>query len=300
MKNKIIYITLLVTLIVLISASVSLLLCCNEKQGDVASMYVDFGFVFQRLSGCDVDSNFINKYRNNPKLQFNERYVKINVTGFLKKTDYSNTYSATSVSKCKEFLQTNMAMLDSAEKKYNVPKEVITAILWIETKFGTVLGNNHLPSVFFSTALVNEEQFLDINLKVVSATDTTDSTKTELSEKVRKRSISKAKWALDELVSMAKIEKQYGISFDTISGSWAGAFGIPQFLPSSYLGYAVDGDGDGVVNLFNTTDAIHSVANYLAKHHWGNTEKKQRKAVYSYNNSNDYVDAVLLLTSKIK
>jgi membrane-bound lytic murein transglycosylase B len=65
---------------------------------------------------------------------------------------------------------------------------------------------------------------------------------------------------------MSEIEKKYNINFNDINGSWAGAFGIPQFLPSSFLKFAVDGNGDGVIDLFDMEDAIYSVGNYLCKH----------------------------------
>src|SRR5699024_7985066 len=51
-------------------------------------------------------------------------------------------------------------------------------------------------------------------------------------------------------------------------GSYAGAMGMGQFIPSSYRHYAVDFDGDGERNLFDATDAIGSVANYFHEHHW--------------------------------
>jgi membrane-bound lytic murein transglycosylase B len=117
---------------------------------------------------------------------------------------------------------------------------------------------------------------------------------------VKQRSERKAKWAINELVAMSEIEKKFGIDFNTVYGSWAGAFGISQFLPSSFLNYAVDGNGDDKIDLFDKIDAIHSVANYLVAHKWGNTTEQKRKAIWRYNNSNAYVDAVLKLADLIK
>lgn len=63
-----------------------------------------------------------------------------------------------------------------------------------------------------------------------------------------------------------------------------GAFGLCQFLPSSYLSFAIDGNGDGVVDLFNVEDVIFSVANYLKKHGWSDSFYHKVSALYAYNN----------------
>jgi membrane-bound lytic murein transglycosylase B len=60
----------------------------------------------------------------------------------------------------------------------------------------------------------------------------------------------------------------------------------------------VDGNGDNKVNLFNVDDAIFSVGNYLKTYGWGPSLEEQRKAVFGYNNSDDYVNAILSLMNK--
>jgi len=194
-------------------------------------------------------------------------------------------------------LKKHLTILTQAEKKYGVPKEIIVAVLKVETRFGEVLGNNHLPSVFFSTALVNEQKYIDINNKVIDDLSDT-ANKMELKEKVLQRSKRKAEWAIKEIIAMSKIEQQYNIDFNKIYGSWAGAFGIPQFLPSSFLRSAVDGNGDNKIDLFNLEDAVFSVGNYLKSYKW-NTFENKKKAIYSYNNSNDYAKAVIKLSEKL-
>jgi len=259
-----------------------------------------FRTVADSLQNKGVDSVFIKKYIIGNNAKFDERFVKINVTGYLKPADYSYATSNIAVLKSKQFLRENSTVLNEATKKYNVPQEIIVSILWIETRFGDYLGKNHLPSVFFTTALTNEIENIELNLQVVAKSENTDSMKKVLFERVRQRSERKAKWAINELVAMSEIEKKFGIDFNTVYGSWAGAFGIPQFLPSSYLNFAVDGNGDDKIDLFDKNDAIHSVANYLKKHKWGETMEQKRKAIWSYNNSNAYVDAVLKLAGLIK
>lgn len=74
-----------------------------------------------------------------------------------------------------------------------------------------------------------------------------------------------------ELVSTLKIVQRGDLSLDELQGSWAGAFGHTQFIPSTYLRLAVDGDGDGRRDLVNSIpDALHSTANYLHRAGWQN------------------------------
>lgn len=94
-------------------------------------------------------------------------------------------------------------------------------------------------------------------------------------------------------------EKQWDIL--AIKGSSAGAFGLFQFIPTSYLNYAIDGNGDGKVNLFVFEDAVFSAANYLMVNGWKKGDAARiKKALFSYNRDNDYVRAVLAYANALK
>jgi len=260
-----------------------------------------FAPVITKLNEADVDSSFIAQIINHPETKFNDKFVKINVTGYLKKPDYSSHYNKSSVQKSKTFLNNNIDILKAAEKKYGVPAEAITSILWVETRHGGYTGKNQLPSVFLSTALASENEYIKMNLDVLEKEHVKGTGEyNKLKKKILSRAKKKSQWAIEQLVAMSKINEKLPVPVTEIKGSWAGAFGWSQFLPSSYESWAVDGNGDGIVDLFDKEDAIFSVANYLKKHGWGKSKKAQRKAVYGYNHSNDYVDAVLKLAGKIK
>ncbi|MFH1051097.1 MAG: lytic murein transglycosylase [bacterium] len=271
------------------------------SEEEIKAKYKFFQPVIDKLIAENIDSSFVYALLSDPNTKFNEKYVKINVTGYLKKPDYSGFYNDNSLNKSLEFLNKNLDKLKDCEDKYNVPKEVITAIIWVETKHGDYLGNNHIPSVYLSTALASQEEYIDLNKKTLREDFTgTDSELVELDKKIEKRAVKKAKWALNELKSLHKIHSKGQIDILALRGSWAGAFGLSQFLPSSYLRCAVDGNGDNIIDLFTVDDAIHSVANYLKLAGWKSNLKSQEKAVHSYNNSNEYVNAVLKLSKKIK
>ena len=272
----------------------------NDLQS-IESKYEFFSPIIEKLYEEGVDSSFIKNFIEHSSVRFDEKYVKINVTGYLTKPDYSKHYNARSVKKSKKFLSEYISILEEAEKKFGVQKEVITSVLWVETRHGGYLGNNHIPTVFISTAMADQEEFIEMNTEIFKETFSEDSEKRqEYEDKVIARAKRKSNWALKELVALSKIYSERNVDIYNIKGSWAGAFGMSQFLPSSFLNWAVDGDGDGEIDLFTHHDAIYSVANYLKTNGWGKTEKQQRAAVYHYNHSNDYVDAVLKLADLIK
>ena len=138
--------------------------------------------------------------------------------------------------KGKKFIQENMATLQRAEKEYGVPVEIIAAIIGVETFYGRHTGKY---TVFDSL--------------------------TTLGFDYPKRS----KFFRSELKQFLLLSKEESIDIETMTGSYAGAMGMPQFISSSYRRYAVDFDGDGKRDLWNSTeDVIGSVANYFSEHGW--------------------------------
>jgi len=126
--------------------------------------------------------------------------------------------------------------LDRAEKDFGVPAEVIVAIIGVETRYGRIKGSH----------------------SVLDALST-------LAFEYPKRSPFFTK----ELEELLVLTKEEGIDPRTLNGSYAGAMGTPQFMPSSYRAYAIEFTGDGKRNLWtNDTDAIGSVANYFVENGW--------------------------------
>ena len=135
-----------------------------------------------------------------------------------------------------QFLKQHAGILAKAEERFGVPAEIIVAIIGIETRYGKVLGS----------------------LRVLDSLVT-------LSVEYPRRS----KFFSSELENFMQLSAEQGLDPLSVKGSYAGAMGIPQFMPSSYRSYAVDFDGDGRADLLNSVaDAIGSAANYLARHHW--------------------------------
>jgi membrane-bound lytic murein transglycosylase B len=84
-------------------------------------------------------------------------------------------------------------------------------------------------------------------------------------------------------------------------GSFAGALGISQFIPSSVLRFAQDGNKDGQINLFDHEDAIMSIAYYLKQHGWkpGLSRNEQFRIVLTYNHSEYYAETILKVAERL-
>ena len=245
-----------------------------------------------------VDSAYIELLLADSLTAFNAKYVKNNVTNFASasKADYSHNFTPEAVSNVREFVQSHDSTLQLAKQRFGVPPNVIAALMWVETKHGRITGKHHVPSVYLSVLLSSEPEYLESNTQVVLKAKELDSTKHDsIYASIEKRAQRKVTWATSQLKALATIQKNKTMNTLVLRGSWAGAFGYTQFLPSSYLSWAADGTSDGLIDLYVFGDAIFSVANYLDRAGWGSSDEQQRKAIHHYNNSDDYVNAVLKL-----
>jgi membrane-bound lytic murein transglycosylase B len=112
----------------------------------------------------------------------------------------------------------------------------------------------------------------------------------------------RAQWAFRELCALLRYARKNGLDPLSIKGSIFGAFGLPQFVPTSVLAYGVDWDGDGKVDLFDLEDALASMANYLHERGWKRklAYQEQIRVIKTYNNSQPYAETVLKLAERLK
>ena len=140
------------------------------------------------------------------------------------------------ISDGKKFIQNNITVLERAEKEFGVPKEVITAILGVETDYGNIMGSYRVIDSLTTLGFDDPRR---------------------------------SKFFKSELIQFFILTRENNLDILKVKGSYAGAMGYGQFISSSYRAYAIDFDGDGYVDLFNSLeDAIGSTANYLKRHGW--------------------------------
>ena len=135
----------------------------------------------------------------------------------------------------KEFLEANAEAFARAEKTYGVPKEIIAAIIGVETFYGRQTGGYRVLDALTTLAFDYPQRPIF--------------------------------WR--ELKSFFLMAREEGLDPLVLKGSYAGAMGLGQFIPSSYRSFAVDFDGDGKKDIWtDPADAIGSVANYFKQHGW--------------------------------
>ena len=150
------------------------------------------------------------------------------------KTYISKRTSKKKVSKGIDFYKDNLKLIDTIETKYKIEKELLLALMGIETNFGTYVGKMDILSSL--------------------ATLSFDKRRSDF-------------FSNELLILLSLIEKDQ-IDYKTLYGSWAGAFGFFQFMPSTMKNYAIDYDNDNYIDLKNNNYAYASAANYLSKIGW--------------------------------
>lgn len=173
-----------------------------------------------------------------------------------------------SVGRGKAILKSNKSVLVDIGARYQVKPEVLIAVYRVETNFGRYVGTYPVFNSLLTLSLFENRR---------------------------------SEWAEGELVNLLVLSRSEKIDPLSIKGSWAGAFGLCQFIPSSYLSFGADGNNDGRVDLFQFTDAMASIAKYLAGHGWASGHpEKMKKAIYAYNHCDNYVRAVLAYADAIE
>jgi membrane-bound lytic murein transglycosylase B len=212
------------------------------------------------------------------------------------KLNYDQFSSPDSIEKAQRYLLENMAILGSAEETFGVDKRVITAILLVESRLGTLSGSRSALNILSTLAALTDPGFQESFWRIIPPERRV--TRERFNERVQKR----AEWGYRELKALLRYAQQEGIDPAAITSSYAGAVGYAQFMPTNILAYAQDGNQDGRIDLLVHADAVASIANYLKRHGWqpGISREKQEKVIHAYNPSVYYVNAILKVADLLK
>jgi membrane-bound lytic murein transglycosylase B len=188
---------------------------------------------------------------------------------------------------------------ESAERAHGVPANLLAAVLFVESACGRHTGSHLVFTRLARLAMANAPDNVTHNLIRFSDLDGTPPA--NIAARVRQRARELERIFYPEVRALFPVADRMGVGVFDIRGSRGGAFGYPQFLPTSYLEDGIDADGDGRVSLYDPADAAASCARYLARHGWrpGLARAERRAVIWEYNHSGAYVDAVLSLAARI-
>ena len=176
------------------------------------------------------------------------------------KTYISKRASSKKVSKGISFYKENSKLINTIETQYNIEKELLLALMGIETNFGTYVGKMDILS---SLATLSFDK-------------------------------RRSEFFSNELLTLLRLIETNQIDYKTLYGSWAGAFGYFQFMPSTMKNYAIDYDKNNYIDLKNNNDAYASAANYLSQIGWND----KLPCFYKINLLNDVPKKYLNVSAK--
>ncbi len=255
-----------------------------------------FEYLQERLISDGFDKNRIKKLYSSRKIDLEIKGISLYFGHREAKLNYDQFIAQKSIKSARNYMKKHKSELARMEKAYGVDGKIITAIILVETRLGTVIGNRSILNSLSTMASLADPVVQDIIWAKISNSGGLTR------EKFQKWSGKKSKWAYAELKSFLKYANREGIDPSGVYGSYAGAMGIAQFMPSNILSFAKDGNRDGRIDLFNHADAIASIASYLKHFGWHPKidKKKAHKVLCHYNHSKYYVNTILKISELLK
>ena len=243
---------------------------------DTLSDDLAYVMVMEKINKKTVPVDYINKVFQSKKIERHKKIPERFARPYEKKSwpEYKKLFIKDSrIVAGTKFYSENKDLITRVSKKYNVDPFIILSIAGIESNYG-----KHYKGFTVFNSLYTQIHDMP----------------------------KRAKWASKELASYLEYCFKDNVDPQSIEGSYAGAFGFGQFIPSSFNRFSVDFDKDGVRRPHDWPDVLASIANYLIKNGYiaGSSDYSKEgniwKSVWAYNHSDNYVMAVLGLTEKIR
>jgi membrane-bound lytic murein transglycosylase B len=264
----------------------------GNESDEIPSFYQP---LIYRLSQEGFDFEFLSRLFSDARAEFLPALTTISLYSCEMPERYAQFLSPELILLSKKFLNHNFKTLRQMERQFQVEKEVAVAILLVESRFGENIGRYRVLPTLASIALMGSPENVRKNCDAFRALDPEVSC-----DWIESRSRRKAEWAYQELKCFLNIIRQEKIDPLEVFGSHAGAMGMAQFIPSSYLNYALSEESFKKW-LLSKEEAIFSIGNYLRSHGWKRNlpVQKKKQILLSYNRSIPYVETVLQIVRKI-
>ena len=257
-----------------------------------------FSSLESKLIADGMDAQFVQSIYRNPAVKLEPHIIAGNLKRREKALDYSQYLTDASVLKAKNYLNEHRVSLKKAFKKFGAPPSIVVAILTVETWLGAYTGKYPTINVLSTMAVAGDPQVQEKIFSFFGDEINDPDLKKQILSSLKQRE----ERGYRELKFLLTYLEKNHLDPLSIKGSVEGAIGIPQFMPSNIDHYGQDGDGDGIVDLFNHADAIASIACFLNAHQWEKARKveEKKKVLLHYNRSIYYVDTVWALAEKLK
>ena len=245
-----------------------------------------------------LPASLVRKALYDPRIQRVDRAVSYNVMNPDGPRIYQQFVEPFAIRLANRYRRRNLTALERIEQTYGVSKDVIVAILLVETQFGNAALRYRPLEVFLSLVVDASPAGVDRHFARMKA-EIPGLERSFIAQRLEK----KGDWAYGELVALLSMWHQRRVKdIYAVKGSFAGAFGMPQFLPSSYLSWGADGNGDKRIDLNNPSDAMASIANFLRFHGWrpDGANAQNMRAVWEYNHSSHYVKAIMGIAARLR
>lgn len=235
-----------------------------------------FRDLIEKIAPIEIPASFIDFTFSSNKVKIHDEIVERfnHPAERLSYRDYQRLFiNDGRIRKGIQFYTTNKSLISAVADSFGVDPYLLLSIVGVESNF----GSHHAEYSVFNSLYT-----------------------------VYHRLPRKASWAVRQLAEYLAYCYQDQVDPHDIYGSYAGAFGYGQFIPSSFNSYAVDFDGDGVRQPFDWPDVFGSVANYLIRNGYPKmsndftTSGKVGRSIWAYNHSENYVRAVLELRQELK
>ncbi len=214
-----------------------------------------------------------------------------------RKEDYRLFLTKNSIDASQRFIRRYHAVLAKISRRYGVPREIVVAILQVESALGRHHERYRVLDVYVSLSALTDSRVRRKIVRWASRNGFPIHTRD-----MARRIDRKARWGTRQLISLLRAEEKGRLDALALKGSWAGAFGMTQFIPTSLEAYGVDWDRDGRIRLDRMPDAAASVAYYLKANGWKGPmdRKKKLTVIKKYNHSRVYAETILEISRRLK
>jgi membrane-bound lytic murein transglycosylase B len=256
-----------------------------------------FSLLQERLIEDGFDRQVMEGIYARPEVAFYQKGIADYFSHREATLDYAQFLRPSAMDQSLAYFREHRKRLEETEKRYGVEGEIITAILLVESRLGTFIGRHCVLNTLSSLAALGEPAKRDrlweghVKGKAAGTRKSFD-----------RWASRKSDWAYRELKAYFKYVQAQNIDPFSLRGSYAGALGFAQFVPSSILSFGRDGNRNGQVNLHEHADAIESIANYLREHGWRPAQERDEslQVLLRYNHSTYYADTVLKVAERLK